>query len=337
MTLRTVTLLALIFVPVLQGCGVVFAPFSYAEARSSNANYVFRGTVVDPAGKPIEGVVAVKSSERRLWDALSGTASHHNEDFMRVDGDFIMTVRGSNLSVTFSKNGYRDAVYNFSAAANQEISTTMGTWKNAPDFAVLLIPVNARDAYLAHHSASIAYEHFPMTDMISLPNLLSDGASGDVVYRNKDATDATVIPDGTLYAIMDSAPPKAINQFGQIDPAELDIPNSVTLRIAGPDTGFIRMNTRPGLHPMLVSTQAPESGYESDLTLTRERLKEMRLAQGNAIGAANEYFYFRVGDRFGKGVFSWTSRSGKPHFTYDLYLQRRPATGDLTTFNYKQS
>ena len=337
MVLRTAALLALTCSSLALGsCGVIFAPFSYASAASSNANYVFKGTVVDPAGKPLEGVVAVKSSERRLWDAMEGTASHHKEDYIRVDGDFIIAVRGSNLAVTFSKNGYRDAVFNFSADASKEISTNMGNWRNSADFAVLMIPVNARDAYLAHQSATISYEHYPIADVISLPNLLTEGATGDVVYKDKEATDLTVIPDGTLYALVDNAPPKAINQFGQIDPAELDIPNSVTLRIAGPGTGLARMTPRAGLHPMLVSTVAPEAGYAAELTLGRDRLKEMRLAGRNSIAGAYEYFYFRVGDRFGKGVLCWNNLSGKAQFTFDLYLQRRPATRDLTTYNYKQ-
>ena len=320
----------------LPGCGVLFAPISYAKAASSNANYVFKGTVVDPEGKPVEGVVAVRSSERTWWDAMSGTASKHNEDYMRVDGDFVMNMRGSNLTVKFSKNTYRDAAYYFHAGNNMEVSSQMGTFANTTDFAVLMIPVNARDAYLAHQSVSISYERYPITDMVAFPNMLNEGSTGDVIYKDKDATDPTVIPDGTLYALVDNAPPKTINQFGKIDPAELDIPDSITLRIAGPDAGFIRMTPKPGLHPMLVSVQAPESGYTPELSLSRERLKEMRLAKNDAVPESDEYFFFRVGDRFGKGVFTWSTRYGKPQFTYDLYLQRRPATRDLTTFNYKK-
>jgi hypothetical protein len=199
-----------------------------------------------------------------------------------------------------------------------------------------MVPVNARDAYLAHHTATISYEHYPIADVISLPNLLTDGATGDVVYKDKDATDPTVIPDGTLYAVVDNAPPKAINQFGQIDPAELDIPNAITLRIAGAQTGIMRMSPRAGLHPMLVSTVAPEVGYAPELTIGRERLKEMRLADRRMIAEAHEYFYFRVADRYGRGVLSWENRSGKPQFRYELFYQRRPATRDLTTFNYTE-
>ena len=337
MTFRTAAMLALACATLaVGGCGIVFAPFTFASAVSSNANYDFKGTVVDPAGHPLDGVVAVKSSQRRLWAPLEGTTNTHNQDYIRVDGDFVIEVRGSNLSVTFSKNGYRDAVFTFSAEASKEISTNMGHWRNAPDFAVLMMPINARDAYLAHHTATISYEHYPIADMISLPNLLTEGASGDVVYKDKETTDPTVIPDGTLYAIIDNAPPKAINQFGQIDPAELDIPNSLTLRIAGPDTGLLRMPSRPGLHPMLVSTVAPDTGYAPELAISRERLKEMRKADGGSIAEAHEYFYFRVGDRFGKGVLSWNNSAGKPQFSFDLYFQRRPATRDLTTFNYNR-
>ncbi|MCL2645986.1 MAG: hypothetical protein FWD61_03150 [Phycisphaerales bacterium] len=320
----------------LGGCGILTAPFSAAKAVSSNANYDFKGIVVDPAGKPLDGVVAVQSSQRRFWSPLKGTTDTYHKEFTRVDGHFIITVRGSNLSVTFSKNGYRDAVFNFTAETNNEIASNMGNWPNSPDFAVLMMPVNARDAYLARHTATISYEHYPIADMISLQNLLTKGVSGDIVYKDKDTTDPTVIPDGTFYAIIDNAPPQAINSSGQIDPAELDIPNSLTLRIAGPDTGFIRMTPRPGLHPTLISTLAPETGYKPEVTLTRDRLKEMRIADSNSIAAAHEYFYFHVGDRFGKGILSWSTRFGKPQFTFDLYLQRRPATRDLTTFNDKQ-
>ena len=337
MTFRAATLFAVAATSLaLAGCGVIFAPFKFAEAVSSNANYVFKGTVIDPSGQPLDGVVAVQSSERTLWAPLEGTTSNRKDDYVRVDRDFQFAVRGSSLSVIFSKNGYRDAVFHFAADANKDVSTNVGDWRNTTDFTVLLIPVNAREAYLAHHTASISYEHYPIVDVISLPNLLTAGATGDIVYKDKEATEPTVIPDGTFYALMDSAPPKAINQYGQIDPAELDIPNSLTLHIAGPNTGFIRMTPRPGLHPMLTSILAPESNYAPELTINRERLKEMRKSDRNSIAGAYEYFYFRVDNRFGKGVLYWSNSYGKPQFVFDIYVQSRPATRDLTTFTYSR-
>ncbi|MCL2641263.1 MAG: hypothetical protein FWD53_10490 [Phycisphaerales bacterium] len=322
----------------LGGCGILTAPFSATKAIAANANYDFKGVVVDPDGKVLEGVVAVQTSQRRFWTPLKGATTTNKEDYIRVDDEFNVAVRGTNLSVKFSKNGYRDAVFNFTADANNEIVTRMGTWANSSEFAVLMVPVNARDAYLIRHTTRISYEHYPIADMISLPNLLTEGASGDVVYRAKDSADPTVIPDGTFYVVLDTSPPEAINSFGQIDPAELDIPNSLTLRIAGAgrDAGLIRMVPRAGMHPMLISTTAPETDYVSEITISRERLKEMRTAERSSIAGAAEYFYFRIGDRFGKGALSWSNRSGKPIFTFDLHVQRRAAVRDLTTFNYAQ-
>ncbi len=82
---------------------------------------------------------------------------------------------------------------------------------------------------------------------------------------------------------------------------------------------------------MASNDAAPPGGYVRELTINRTRLKTMRTSPMNDIINAYEYFFFRAGNRYGKGVFSWSSRSGKPAFHYELFLQPVPDNRELIT------
>jgi len=50
---------------------------------------------------------------------------------------------------------------------------------------------------------------------------------------------------------------------GNVDPAEVNLPGSVTLHVAGEKGGFVRMTPQVGIPPMLAN-EAPETGYTLD-------------------------------------------------------------------------
>ena len=216
---------------------------------------------------------------------------------------------------TFSKDGYQEAYFRLTAERPDDVYTRAGIWHKGEDFPVVLLSSRAPQAPLVRFNSSISYGDYPVADAIALPNLATNAAAGDVLYAGKDAEDPTVFPAGTLYATLDKEPPTALNAKGDIDLADLDIPSHVTLHLPGPQSGFI--------------TLAPAGGYVHELTFTRERLKEMRAGNQENIIEAHEYFLFRAGHYYGKGVFSWGMQAGKPAFRYELYIQPEPDNRDL--------
>ncbi len=315
----------------LASCGLITAPFSLPAAVAENANFTFKGTVVDNNGKPLDGVVARLANTHHLWTPGSGSTDVYDNLLRRIDRDFAFDVRGSSFELTFSKDGYYDATYTFDAGRADQVSTSYGKWKNTGEFSVVLLPTHPADAELNHFGKPIDYANYPVADCISLTNLATNGRNGDVIFSGKDAGDATVFPPGTLYLTLDKEPPPAINAKGDIDPADLDIPHHITLHIPGAQSGFVRINPETGFEPLATRDLAPPSGYVHELTINRTRLKQMRSADREDISNACEYFFFRTGDRVGKGRISWTSQGGPPSFTYDLFMQPEAANLNLTT------
>ncbi len=320
----------------LANCGILTAPISLPKAVSENATYHFNGRIIDENGKTLDGVVCVVSNNHFLWAPLSGYKEVAEPVTRRVDGKFDFTTRGSSCDFTFSKDGYYDASYRFNADHPDLITTGNGIWHNQENFTVVLPHSRTPTAQLIHTKLSIDYANYPKSDAIALLNVATQGATGDLIYRNKDAEDPTVFPIGTLYATLDKEPPQPLNAKGDIDVAELDIPHHVTLHLPGKDSGFIPIKPQTGLVPMLTTDLAPDAGYQHELTFTRARLKAMRSADAANIIEAHEYFFFRAGTYYGKATFSWAIRGGKPVFEYDLYLQPEPNNRDLSLHTLRQ-
>jgi len=190
--------------------------------------------------------------------------------------------------------------------------------------------VRVVEAPLAKFQARISYENYPNAEAISLPNVATEGRTGEVKYAGKDAEDPTLFPPGTLYLTLDKAPPTVMDAKGNIDPADLDVPNKITLHLPGPQSGLIRIAPAIGYHPMMLTDLAPVQGYAPTLSFDRARLKAMRLAGSDDIVGGYEYFFFRTGNRYGKGVLTWANKAGKPIFTYQLYVQKRLEDRNLT-------
>jgi hypothetical protein len=314
----------------LASCGIITAPLSLPSAVAENASFTFKGSVVDNDGKPLDGVVARLHNVHHLWTPLKGSTDVYDNLLRRIDRDFIFEVRGSEFELTFSKDGYYDSVYSFDAGREEEVRTRWGRWKNDKDFLVVLLPMRPEDADLVKFSKSIEYRDYPIADSISLNNLATNGRTGDILFSGKDAEDPTVFPPGTLYLTLGKEPPPAINPKGDIDPADLDIPHHVTLHIPGAQSGFVRINPETGFEPMATRDLAPPEGYVHEFTISRSRLRQMRAATRDDVSDACEYFFFRAGNRVGKGRFYWESVSGPPAFTFDLYLQPEPGSLNLT-------
>ena len=315
----------------LSNCGILSAPVSLPAAVAENSNFSFSGVVVDQDGKSLEGVIVTRLNYHHFWMPLSGGKDIPDTIIRRADATFEFDDRGASLDFTFSKDGYQDASFRMTADNSELLVTSMGTWKNGKKFPAVMLSTTVRDADLAHYNNSISYDRYPVADAIALPNVATEGRSGDITYAGKDAQDPTIFPAGTLYITLGKEPPPAINSKGDVDPTDLDIPHHVTLHLPGMQSGFVRIEPRTGYHPITTSDSAPASGYVHELTFSRARLKEMRKASQTDIIEAHEYFFFRAGDRYGKGTFSWANQSGKPTFRFDLFIQPQPENRDLTT------
>jgi hypothetical protein len=82
---------------------------------------------------------------------------------------------------------------------------------------------------------------------------------------------------------------------------------------------------------MATSDNAPDGSYSPQLTFDRDRLKAMRQASNDDIIGAHEYFFFRAGKHYGKGMFSWGNKAGKPAFRYKLFIQPQEDNRNLRT------
>jgi hypothetical protein len=315
----------------LASCGIFTAPISVPAAVASNANYSFHGPVVDQNGNSLDGVIMRFSKSHHFWTPIKGGTDIEAESTRRVDHTFDLDERGSFLEVTFSKDGYYDAGFRFMAESKEDVTSSYGTWPNIKNFPVVLLTKKPADALLDRFNAAISYSDYPIATCIAIDNVATNGRTGDIQYLGKDAQDPTVFPPGTLYLTLVKEAPPAMNVKGEIDPAELDIPGSVTLHLAGKNNGFLRIEPKVGFHPIATSDTAPDGGYVPELTFPRARLKAMRSADPQDIILAHEYFFFRANNRYGKGVFSWENRAGKPSFRYELYVQPEQNIRDLTT------
>jgi len=286
---------------------------------------------VDQDGKSLDGVIMRFSKSHHFWTPIRGGTDIGGESTRRVDHTFDIDERGSFLEVTFSKDGYYDAGFRFTTDSKEDITSNYGTWPNIKNFPVVLLTKKPEDALLARFNGTISYADYPVANCIAINNVATNGSTGDIQYMGKDAEDPTVFPPGTLYLTLVKEAPPAMNAKGEIDPAELDMPGKVTLHLAGKENGFVRIEPKVGFHPIATGDAAPEGGYVAELTFNRARLKAMRTADANDIMLAHEYFFFRVNGRYGKGVFSWESRGGKPAFRYELYVQPEANIRDLTT------
>jgi hypothetical protein len=121
-----------------------------------------------------------------------------------------------------------------------------------------------------------------------------------------------------------------------VDVLDVNLPNSVTIRITGTDTGLLRIPPRNGFDPMRTSDTAPTTGYEPAITIPRTRLREMRPAN-TPNTQYYEHFFFRADGRYGKGALSWGQHmepeNKKPQqaaFSIWVLMQSAPGNTDLT-------
>ena len=71
---------------------------------------------------------------------------------------------------------------------------------------------------------------------------------------------------GCLFVTVTKAPPRVINEKGDVDPTEVNVPAKITLRVSGADGGFLGIQPQVGIPPLLAG-EAPAVGISYTPTL----------------------------------------------------------------------
>jgi len=321
----------------LSACdGLFTAPASDLPplVASETADFVLKGFVVDEQGQPIEGVLLTQDLYRHRRPTAS-IASSDDHRLRRVDGKFEVKERGHDLRLTFSREGYHDLNCFFNAASPNLIKTPYGIWSNEKNFPIVMLQRNRRPIDLETACINIDCSDYPRTSAIVLQRL-ADQYAFPVV--SADVSPPNSLPPGCLYITLTPSVPKPINDKGDLDPRDVNLPENLTIHISGQsDNGLIRIPPRFGYPPLQASNTAPEGPYLSELTFDKKRLKQLRDADGTTVPEIAEYFFFRAGNHYGKGSFSWTHRlqsSSEPQsaaFEFQLWLQKAPNDRNVCT------
>ncbi len=310
------------------GCGVLTAPFSVPEAVAENANFSFQGKVVDVNGQPLDSVLMSQQLDHHFWTPVAGGTDTDEHHLRRVDGGFDVEERGRELNLTFTRDGYYDATYTINSGDAKSVHTRQGDWPVVPDFPVVMLSRTPADAHLQTWNQNLQYAAYPRQAAIDLSRL---GGQPAVTLDGSAASFDTVRP-GVLYITLTKQPP-GTKSNGDVDPTEVNLPAHLELHLSGAENGLLRIVPRVGYPPVQTADTAPRAGYSPTLELSRDRLKQMRMADDERIIEAHEYFYFLAQGHYGKGMISW-SQSYRPGtqgvlpLSFTIGLWEQPAAGD---------
>ena len=331
LVLSSVTLLAASIAG--SGCGIMTAPVSGPAAIAENANFSFRGGLVDSHGQPLDAVLLSQNLQHHLWAPISGSRDTDEHKLRQFNRTYSVDERGSHLKLVFSRDGYANAEFNFVADEPGLVTTPSGAWPNRPGFPVVLYSKSFLGVDLASWSERVDCTDYPKSRAIDLRR---DLERRDPMLQ----IDADAPPDrpGIFYLTLTKGTPIPKNSHGDIEPVEVNLPERITLHITGDDGGFIRIDPQLGYAPMQNSATAPASGYQRELTIERNRLRTMRTARPDSILDAHEYFYFRANGHFGKGWISWSQWFSKDDkdiqptsFNFALFQSVKSNDPDLST------
>jgi hypothetical protein len=337
--MRGIRVLGLMAAGLVAGCGLAALPSTIAM----NASFSFHGVIVDSKGARLDGVTCASHVIHPLAKPISGRTTAVDDKLRRHDGTFEYDVRGSDVTFTFKKDGYLDREYRMKADDENTVIAPEGEWPNAGGFPVVMQKAGAMDERLITWQRDIDYKDYPHQRAVKI-----DARSKGFLEIFVDAEGENM--NDVIFLTLKKEPPRALNPKGDVDPTEVNLPGSITLNVKGKDAGFVRIETKLGYAPIQTSDEAPATDYAPQLTINRDRLKEMRAARQERIMEGKEYFFFRAAGHYGKGEISWTMRmpkegkkssrtdwdgkagtgSGDLRFNIALYMQREVNDPTLT-------
>ena len=347
----------------LYGCGVITAPVSGPKAIASNTNFDLVFEFLDSDGQQIADVNFQQTLNHRFWHPITGYKITNEVKKRPISNNVHVRERGESIQFDASRSGSVDSRLWINASAPDIIESTYGRWRYAPGFPIVLVP-NRPDVdmrILGDNIDLMEYPHQPVFKLPMLwgpgtfpepratrqPQLIRAGFSNTFVvlqppsdisrlasgreYRSPwepigvqaiDIVDvgSTQMTPGTFY--MTVTPPSPTPEDLRVR-----IPASLHLHVAGQGNGLIRMQTKLGFVPILVSDRAPSEGY-SDLSIDRARLQEMR-ASHDLLLEGREYFFIKAEGHYGKGCISWLNGVDSTLRVF-VWMQAKEADTNLT-------
>jgi hypothetical protein len=313
--IRNARWLVLLAAALTVGCGVITAPVSLPAAFARNGDLGLKGTIADDLGEPLDQVLVHVDRTYYLWHA-EGSYNEYSKILVAADRQFeIKPMRAHELTFTFKKSGYTEQ----SVTVDQEgqISAAFsggvrGSKWPAQEVRMVLRKLDRPQPALNWLNATVNYtdpEKMPAIDLSRFYSGVGPGGGGSTRVQADAGVvqldpNVAILPPGMLFAVIQRQPLRTVGPERRVDPLDINLPARLALRFSDPDGGFTPL---PGSGILEQMGQAPESGLTPELVLDAERLRKMRDPSNEFILDRNEFFFFRAGGEYGKGIVSWSS------------------------------
>ena len=331
------------------GCSFLLAPVTVPQAIASNANFSLQGTVVDINGNPLDGVLMAQTWHHLFWAPSGGTHTTDEHRILQINGHYSVEERGTEIELQFSRPGYFAVLCKMASYEPNAVAESMmvdgrdvadSAWHADKPFPIVMIAHDKPAADLLIFGDNFFIMEPARANgsrLIFLEPGYVDDSRGPTRYVEYVAGKPETLPPLTMYLDVAPSMPRPINSRVALDPADVDLPERITLHVKDADVGFQRIETRNGQPPLLVNVIAPTEGYRPELVIERAHLKAMRV-EPSATADAHEFFFIRLNGHYGKGFITCSNQMKRgdqqaptpPSFLCRIWLQRQPDNRDLT-------
>lgn len=312
-------------------CGVITAPVSLPAAFARNSDLGLKGTIADDLGEPLDQVLVHIDRVYYLWHA-EGSYNEYSKILVAADRQFeIKPMRAHELTFTFKKSGYAEQTVTVDQEGQISAAYRGGVrgskWP-AQEVRMILRKLDRAQPALNWLHATVNYtdpEKMPAIDLSTFNSGVRQGGPtrvpADAGIAELDPN-AAILPPGMLFAVIQRQALRTSGPERRVDPLDINLPARLALRFSDPDGGFARFTPLPGSGILEQMGQAPESGLAPELVLDADRLRKMRDPSNDFILDRNEFFFFRAGGKYGKGIVSWSSEQDDAlKLSFTLLLQ----------------
>lgn len=272
-----------------------------------NRDLTISGTVVDEADQVMRGV----DLEITRITSTGFGSGNRNVEKRKVQGSFEVEGRGvSVVQLRFIKDGYYPAEVSIASDTDKP---TQGLRVTLEKVAEVVPMIRYEDRIVFNFSGGGGVFDF------TIPFDPEWGAASDFIMTVDSLYAHARLPEHGLYLEADvendkiAAVIKDVNGFGLMKP----VPRAVRLVMINENDGFILTGidtTKPSSDVLRGMKEAPRDGYVRTITVPPR--------------ANNYYFYFRVDERYGKGLYVSTTDYRDHEIENVLELRLQPvATG----------
>jgi len=321
----------------LGGCGIVADCVTAPMVCIANSgSFALSGDVVDEEGKPMNGVTL---SVTRRWmgtltQTLKGTGGSSHTRNRNIDGTFDVSVFGAeSVSLSFEKEGYYSE--SFSIDDKRDSARRPNDYMQPDGRARVVLQKKGEQTRLIDRSVTLKFNLDGSGTVVDLTEIAGELIGSRFSPKTVDVEDvrAATMPGIVMYMTVDidengrfatkGYPESTPTRMGEGRNLGGDEPARLRLRVSGGENnGFIKQAELPrGGWVGRVMRFAPETGYENEVLFAPEDVV---------------WFYWRIGDKYGRGCLGWPTRVRDDTKTIEvglkLYIQpdgsRNLETGD---------